>query len=109
MDWTLLLGLGFLAFVIYMSFSKRGRGRMLGGKIKWSGQYHLIDKQKFAGSESRLQVHAIEGKAGEEDKVGLELRHKSYMGFSVQPISLTVEQAKWVAQEIQEAIKNTRT
>ena len=62
MDYVLIpLFFCFMAFVAYVSFSKRGRGKMLGGKITWSGQYHLIDSHKFTGGESRLQVHAVEG------------------------------------------------
>ena len=109
MDYLIFFAfLCFMAFVVYMSFSKHGRGKMLGGNIVWSGKYHLIDKHKFTGSKSHIQVHAIKDKSDSDSKVGIEVRHTSYGGFSVQPISLTIEQAEEIAKEIQEAIANGR-
>ena len=104
-----LFFLGFMGYVIFSAFSKRGRGKMLGGKIVWSGKYHLIDEHKFSGSKSHVQVHAIETKPNEAPKVGIELRHKAYTAFSVQPISLTLEQASEISEELKQAIENART
>ena len=81
----------------------------MGGKIVWSGKEHLFDEAEFSGSKSRIQVHSIDTGGGQPNKVGVELRHTSYMGFSVQPITLTVEQAKVVSEEINQAITNAHT
>lgn len=100
----------FMAFVFFMGFSKYGRGKMLGGRIIWSGKEHLLEESKFTGMKSFIQVHGIEGKKpNREDKVGIELRSKSYMHFSNQPVSITPDQARELIEELRSAIDRINT
>ena len=110
MEFGLVFFFGFMAFVFFMGFSKYGRGKMLGGKIIWSGKEHQIEESKFSGMKSFVQVHGIEGrKVSDENKIGIELRSRSYMHFSTQPISLTTEQAKELIKELDNAINKVST
>lgn len=110
MEFGLILFFGFMAFVFFMGFSKFGRGKMLGGKIIWSGKEHLLEESKFSGMKSLIQVHGVESKKPcSENKVGIEFRSRSYMHFSTHPISLSTEQAKELIEELNSAISKVST
>ena len=98
---------GVFAYLFYTVFTKSGRGKLLGGNIVWSGKRHVLDKTEFTGSKIQFQVHTVATKS--EPIIGLELRHTSYGGFSVQPVSLSKEQARLLVNELNEAITHAST
>jgi len=109
MDFLLIPFLGFLSFVVFMAFSKYGRGKALGGKIVWSGKEHLLDESSV-GTKFIVQVHGVETKDQlQKNKVGIELRSKSFTHLSIRPVSLSIDQATELSEELNNAIKQVDT
>ena len=106
----LIAGIAFFGFIAFMSFSRLGRGKMLGGRIIWSGEEHLLETSKFSKFKSFIQIHSVRNVSPDkEPKIGIELRSRSAMHFETRPVSLTIEQAQKLADEIHDAIRHIDT
>lgn len=92
----------FMAFVFWSVFSRKGRSRQFGGDFAWSSKPYVIDES--SGGKQTLIVHRVQpANAAEPSTVGVELRFKSLLAFSMTPLSLSAEDARKLAHDLKRA------
>jgi hypothetical protein len=87
-----------LAWVIFVFFTKRGRGVLFGGRIMKT--YDGISAKRRIFS-NRVKVHAVDG--GAVRFVGLEVSISSIGSYQMMPLSFPASEAKQLAQMLIEA------
>ena len=94
-----ILFFGVLAWVLFVFFTKRGKGIMFGGKIIKT--YDGI-KVKRRIITSRVKIHAIEA-APAARLVGLEIYNSTFGSFQMTHITLPASEARKLARLLNEA------
>lgn len=100
-----LVPLFFVAFVGYFIFSvftKKGKGRLFGGKVLRTLDKEI--KQKSGISNSTIRVHVIGKKETKEKSVGVEHNQHAFLAWSMTPISLTKTETRELISRLQEAV-----
>jgi hypothetical protein len=94
----ILLILAPLAWVVFIFFTKRGRGVLFGGRIvkTFDG---VAAKRKILSH--RIRIHAVE--SGAHRLVGLEISSSSVASYQMLPLTLPAHEAKQLAQLLIEA------
>ncbi len=100
----LILFAGFMAFVFWSMFSKKGKGRMLGGSIIHTSSEEIIHTKGIA--KSVIRAHVVESKNGSKH-IGIELSENAKLAASMKPIKLTKEEAQKLIRMITEVANRT--
>ena len=100
--WPFLLFFAALGWTIWSLFTKRGRGRMLGGQIIATATGEIVIKDDPV--TSTLMVHAIEAKNGQRH-IGIEISDRSIISAHVTPIQLSKSEAESLVRMLNEMIK----
>ncbi len=100
----LIIFIGFMAFVFWSMFSKKGKGRMLGGTIIHTAKYEVVQTEGIA--KTIIRAHVIETKTGSKH-VGLELSESAKLAVSMTPIKLTKQEAESLIYMVKEVIEKT--
>lgn len=101
----LILFFGILVWVVFVFFTKYGKGVVFGGKIIKT--YNGV-KGKRRIVTSRVKVHAVEA-APTVRFVGLEISNSTFGGFQMIPITLPASEAKELARLLNEAVDYQQT
>lgn len=100
--YVVLAFIAFMAFIVWSVFSRKGRSRQFGGNFAWSSEPYVIDES--SGGKQAVIVHRVQPfELTEPHKVGLELRFTSALAFSMTPLSLSAEQARRLAHDLEKA------
>ena len=94
----------FFAYVLWSMFSKKGKGKMLGGTIIDTAKDEIVQKKGVA--TMALRAHVIEAKDGTRH-VGLELSENAKLAASVTPIKLSKKEAETLIGMIRETADKT--
>ena len=94
----------FAAYVGYSMFSKRGKGRMLGGTIIDTASEEIVQKSGILTTS--IKAHVVETK-NQEKLVGLEISENAKLGASFKPIRLTKTEAEKLMRMISETVSKT--
>lgn len=91
-----------MAFVLWTIFSRKGRARQFGGEFVWSSEPYVVEEGRIG--KQVLIVHRVQpSNPTEPPKVGLEYRATAAMAASMVPLSLTVEEARQLARDLEHA------
>ncbi|RNC83166.1 MAG: hypothetical protein ED557_10670 [Balneola sp.] len=93
-----------MAFVFWSMFSKKGKGRMLGGSIIHTSSEEIIQTKGIA--KSVIRTHVVEAKNGSKH-IGIELSENAKLAASMTPIKLTKEEAQKLVRMITEVANRT--
>jgi hypothetical protein len=101
---VLILFIPFFAYVFYSIFSKKGKGRMLGGSIVDTSSDEIT--QKSGMLTTTIRAHVVESKSGDKH-VGIEISENAKLGASFKPIKLSKSEADTLVRMINEASAKT--
>lgn len=89
----------FFAFVLWSAFSRKGKGRMLGGSIETTAAHQVSRADGLV--KTTIRAHTIVANDGSRH-VGLELSRNAKLGFQVTPIKLTRQEAETLIHMLRE-------
>ncbi len=95
---------GVAVFLAWFSFSKRGKGLMLGGTIIDTCTEEIV--QKTGMLTTAIRVHVVETK-NKDKLVGLEISENRKLGVSFKTVKLTKTEAEKLARMISETANKT--
>jgi hypothetical protein len=99
-----ILFAAFFGYVLWTLFSRKGRGKALGGEIVWSGPEKKVGGTSL--SKEVVTVHLIRtSNPSDPFSIGVEYRATALMAASTTPIKLTTEQAGELARDIDKALE----
>lgn len=98
-----LFFLAFVGYFLFSVFTKKGRGRFFGGKIRRTIETEI--KQKNGISRSTIRAHVIDKKNEQEASVSIELNQHAFLAWSMMPINLSKTEAKTLISMLQEAVE----
>ena len=101
---TWLFALAFVSYFVFSVFTKKGRGKMMGGTIVETISTEVVQKEGM--QTTTISAHVIQPKRG-IPHVALEIHEKSKFGFSIRPIQLQREEARTLIRMLDEAVKKT--
>jgi len=87
-----ILFFGLVGYFIFMIFTKKGRGMILGGKIVKTIDDEI--KQREGIGSTTIRVHVIERKKQIDHSVAIELNQHAYLAWSMMPIKLSKDEAR---------------
>ena len=93
---------GFIAYFVFTVFTKKGKGRLFGGRIVKTIDKEI--KQKKGISNSTIRVHVIEKKEQKDNAIGIELNFHAYLAWSMTPINLSKNDARDLISMLVEAV-----
>jgi len=88
-----------LAWLVYVFFTKRGRGRLYGGEIL--EEYEGISSRRKIVSNS-VKVYAVKSPTNAR-RVGIDIRASTFGSYQMIPVSFTASEAKQLAEMLVEA------
>ena len=91
----------FITYFVFSIFTKKGKGRLLGGRI-----IRTIDteiKQSKGITRTTIRAHVINTKHEAENSISIELNQHAFLGWSMNAMSLTKSEAKILISMLQEA------
>lgn len=94
----------FFTFIFWSMFSKKGKGRMLGGSIIHTSSEEIIHTKGIA--KSVIRAHVVETKGGSKH-IGIELSENAKLAASMKPIKLTKEEAQKLIRMLSEVANRT--
>jgi len=97
-----LFFLCFIAYFVFSIFTKKGKGRLLGGKIVRTIDTEI--KQSKGIARTTIRAHVIDRKKSVENSISIELNQHAFLAWSMMPINLSKEEAKTLVSMLQEAI-----
>ena len=95
---------GFFAFVLYSMFSKKGKGRMMGGDIVDTATNEIA--QSSGMLSTKIRAHVIQPKSGAKH-VSLEISENAKLGASMKPVRLSKQEAQTLIGMLNEVVSKT--
>ncbi len=92
----------FVLFFLFLVFTKKGRGLMLGGRIIRTVKGEI--KQRAGIARTVIRVHVIGRKKEPEHRVSIELTQSAILAWSMTPIQLTKPEATKLIAMLSEAV-----
>lgn len=91
----------FIAYFVFSIFTKKGKGRLLGGTIVRTIGTEI--KQSKGITRTTIRAHIIDMKHHAENSISIELNQHAFLGWSMNAMTLTKSEAKTLIEMLQEA------
>jgi len=94
----------FIAFFIFLFFTKKGKGLFFGGELVKTIGEDVGSKRGIVNAT--VKVHVVKTKLPKPNKyqVGIELSQKSFASYQMTPITISTNEAKELIGMLEEAI-----
>jgi len=92
-----------LVWLVYVFFTKRGRGRLYGGEIL--KEFEGVSSKRKIVSNS-VKVYAVRA-ANNSRRVGIDIRTSTFGSYQMIPVSFTASEAKQLAEMLIEAAQHS--
>ncbi len=94
----------FFLFVMYSIFSKKGKGKMMGGEIVETSANEIVQSSGIL--TTTIRTHVIKSKTGGRH-IGIEISENAKLGASMKPIKLSKQEAEKLIGMLSEAVSKT--